>query len=424
MKRLLATLTSLTMVASLGTVALAIEEADYNQYLRVGGGSREALYFSDDVLYEYDFDDQYIAYGSSFYYPLLTAGSPMVPANTLENEDGEPVGYVEANVMVSDYDYIRGISIRTDWEEGREFAGKPEIVKRKVDGIDSSVSGSVNMGVEYRTQNYRSHDGENYRITDYYAVGNTVGAVIISPGGVAQDSTGAALDLNSLSKSKAEKYYYFLQVPTVKKTNETDTNDLIGTIELRRSGDFGVSGGEVEIDVNVELRYKLSDNMTIHDTETLLEFDDDTEEWIDFEAHPYSYFIINTNGQDDIVAKVTDTYNEDIGDKFPKADLHFFNGNYAVFDRTGELTLSEDSFYNSDELYLYAVDEDGEISFIADSDSSIYDEYEEAFKIKTRTLGVYIISDTELDLVEEAPAVTPAPPTTTVKPNPATGGRA
>ncbi len=423
MKKILSGVLAAGMIASMGVAALAAETADHDLGKKIGYAGSTALKISSDEasIYTTNGDQEKVPYGSTFYYPLLTAGSlltvdasgsllaaPATGAGAFAvNNDGEPTGYVEST-MAYDYDYVRGIGIRTSWEEGREYVEGVEIVKKKLEGADSNTG-----------------------IADMFANEDT-NTVTINPGvaGSAFEDIDADDDKWKIDTVTAgtygsgdEKYYYFLAVSTKSMPTETDENDLIGTIELRKtSDDNGIDGEEIEVDVNVELEYEVSDKIMIYDTETVLDFGDgDTEEWIDFEDHEYDYFVVDTCDQDDLVAKVTDTFNHEIGDLYPSANLHFFNGNYATFNRMGELTLTGCGiFSDNEEKFLYAVDKDGEIALVADSDSDMYDEYEEAFKIKTRTLGVYFISDEELDLVEDVVVTTPDDS----KENPGTGAKA
>lgn len=117
-------------------------------------------------------------------------------------------------------------------------------------------------------------------------------------------------------------------------------------------------------------------------------FDEDDEETFDFEADSYSYFIVNTNNQKDIVLGMDTDYDDNIADKYPNANIDFFNGNGARFNKLGYLYLySEDS-----SNYVYSIEDDGSLKAV----NADYDNYDECFIIRTRTLGRYIISDRKL----------------------------
>ncbi len=433
MKKMLSGVLAAGMIASMGVSAFAAEKADHNLGLKLGSTGDVALQFSDDMAYAYETNGELgmIPYGETFYYALYTNGnigdysydldgnyvgsaSSATPAGSITvNNDSEPTGQVEST-LAYDYDYIRSISIRSEWEEGKELVESVDIVKKKlVDEAESAADIGDRFALESDRDITLNADSNGDAMGEFADMDDELDWELLDVEAVAGDTDGM------------EKYYYFLAVTTKHQPTETDVSDLIGTIELRgTSEDTGVEGEEIEVDVNVELMYEENDDITVMNDETVLYFGDgDTEEWIDFEDHEYDYFVVDTCDQDELVAKVTDTFNHDIGDLYPSANLHFFNGNYATFNRTGELTLTGCGMFSDiEDKWLYAVDQDGEISLVADSDSDMYDEYEEAFKIKTRTLGVYFISDEELDLVEDV--VVETTPDEDAKENPTTGAKA
>ena len=79
-----------------------------------------------------------------------------------------------------------------------------------------------------------------------------------------------------------------------------------------------------------------------------------------------------------------------------------------------------------DNYYLYQINSDGSLSEVANAE---YDDADEGFYFKTRTLGSYVVSDMELDTSATESSdesddivVTPVDPVTPV--NPGTGARA
>lgn len=106
------------------------------------------------------------------------------------------------------------------------------------------------------------------------------------------------------------------------------------------------------------------------------------------------------------------------------AELNFWNGNGARFNRTGEFFLSagDDADYAQ---FLYQINSDGTISEVSGAE---YDDADEGFYFNTRVLGRYVYSDMELDLSAgddsqddggDDIVVAPVEPTTPV--NPSTG---
>lgn len=123
-------------------------------------------------------------------------------------------------------------------------------------------------------------------------------------------------------------------------------------------------------------------------------------------------FTVDTNGQGKILLSSSVKYNEGLEATYPDANYVYINGNGKSFNKTGELVLPANE---GDVLYQV---KNGKLSKV----NVEYDEYEEAFIVKTRTLGTYVIAEGELDLsaqdvVVEAPA-TEAPVETV---NPGTG---
>ncbi len=135
------------------------------------------------------------------------------------------------------------------------------------------------------------------------------------------------------------------------------------------------------------------------------------------------YFDVDVTGQGKVLLYYDEKYNSSVAAVYPSANLDFVSFNGPSFNKTGELTILA-----SAGTYLYALNADGSLSTV----KSTYDEYEEAFKITTRTLGKYVISDTELKLVapvssstvSSSTVVTSSTTTTPVKPNPGTGAAA
>ena len=79
-----------------------------------------------------------------------------------------------------------------------------------------------------------------------------------------------------------------------------------------------------------------------------------------------------------------------------------------------------------DDYYLYQINSDGSLSEVPNAE---YDDADEGFYFKTRTLGSYVVSDMELDTSATESSdesddivVTPVDPVTPV--NPGTGARA
>lgn len=210
------------------------------------------------------------------------------------------------------------------------------------------------------------------------------------------DMGKTAIESVTIVKKKAvfaggeTKYGYFLAVKAKASENAKGT-DVSGTITLKKSsGSFQFPDGEINVGLGFEIAFEnVGQDTTIYDELKVHEFDDLEEESFTFDCEA-GYFDVNVSGQKDLLLSVDTKFDSNIAALYPAANLNFVNGNGASFNRIGELTL-----YADPGSYLYSVGADGTLVPV----QAEYDEYEEAFKIKTRTLGRYVISDTELKIV-------------------------
>jgi hypothetical protein len=223
-------------------------------------------------------------------------------------------------------------------------------------------------------------------------------------------------------------YAYFVAI-AYQATNSTSIDDISGEITLKKTSTSGTYGVPftATLYINNPFSYDEADDFEITDEIMLFNFSstgllgggsaatgDQT-----FSIIGDHYFDVDVTGQGKLLLYADTDYNSTVAAKYPEANLDFLNMNGASFNKIGELTiLAEEG------SYLYAQNSDGSLSAV----KAEYDEYEEAFKIKTRTLGSFVISDAELDLIEEEeeiaviveePEEEQAP--VLVKPNPGTG---
>lgn len=203
---------------------------------------------------------------------------------------------------------------------------------------------------------------------------------------------GSNIDLS------ASKYCYFLAIKTKSRSSTTTAkNDVYGTVKLKKSGDYGFDYDDMQVDVDFEVGYTAPDDSNVIPITPALfipdeDFDEYDDETFDFEADSNSYFVVNTNNQKKIVLGMNTDYDDDIADKYPHANLDFFNGNGATFNKLGYLHL-----YAERSSYVYEVEGNNTLKKINVS----YDSYDDAFVIRTRTLGRYVISDMKLKVAEE-----------------------
>jgi len=230
-------------------------------------------------------------------------------------------------------------------------------------------------------------------------------------------------------------YEYFLAVTFKGAATATATQDVVGEIvikdttgknKINRNNDTTGGTGETnKLMVNVELKYAnpAAGNVsataaTVTDGARRFDFKDggmeDEEFEFSFADWGSATFTVNTVGQGDLILKATASYNTEIGALYPEANLDFFNGNGVSFNKTGEMYIPAD-----EGSFIYEL-KNGVLVAIAGAE---YDEYDEGFYFKTRTLGTYVISDIALDLAG-TDVVAPVTPEAPVVVNPSTGAAA
>ena len=203
--------------------------------------------------------------------------------------------------------------------------------------------------------------------------------------------------------SSAMSYIYCVAIK-VNDRSSTDSRDVFGEITVKQTrGDRENRFENVVLDLAIEIGYKSSSDTdvvegVIPEKAAIFKkgdgFEQDSEFIFEFEADPDSSFVVNTVGQGSITLGMTtdpdeDLY-DDILDEYPDAYVDFFNGNYATFNRTGTLYLAPSD--GEDNYYVYSIDERGNVARV----SAEWDSSEDAYAIKTRTLGRYFLSSERL----------------------------
>ena len=398
MKKFLAMLLAVSMVASMSAVSFALDskflipDGKYDKispaeaYRQLVG--TDGKYDDDDGYpidttligpFGYDTDDKAmilepVQYGKTAYF-LLTeyydSGSPRLVTNS---------------------DTAKNLKVKGDWEEGKSLVDGLSITKKKISGFGT----------------YNDDDKDDVEF-----------------------DTDFASDMHEEYGFAANKYYYMVAL-TVEDSTSTADADIIGTLTLSKSKKPKADDIDFDVAVNVdwEQSYRKNEEEWVidgdrdlkSDTYYALKFDYDDE--VEFTFDDDSTFTVDVSGQSKILFYYDTDFNSSIAAKYPLAELNFWNGNGAKFNRTGEMFLSTGDDF--DEPYLYQVNSDGSLSEVANAE---YDDADEGFYFKTRTLGSYVYSDMELDTSATESSdesddivVTPVDPVTPV--NPGTGARA
>ena len=403
MKKFLAMLLSVSMVASMSAVSFAVSGSSrtlsgtpdkttpadaYASMIKDGKYDDDDGYPIDTTLigpFGYNSDDKNLTidsveYGKTAYF-LLT-------------EYYLDSGNDEQTRLVTQSESTDKLKVKGDWEEGKSLVDGMAITKKKVNGFGT-----------YDDLDDKDNFTEDKNFTSDMV--NDYGFV-------------------------SGKYYYMVAI-TVEDSSSTSDADIIGTLTLSKSKKPKADDIDFDVAINVdwEQSYRKTKDLTItgdydpiySETYYALKFDCDEEVELGFNDD--STFTVDVSGQPKTLLYFDTDFNSSIAAKYPLAELNFWNGNGAKFNRTGEMFLSiGDEDY--DDYYLYQINSDGSLSEVPNAE---YDDADEGFYFKTRTLGSYVVSDMELDTSATESSdesddivVTPVDPVTPV--NPGTGARA
>ena len=220
---------------------------------------------------------------------------------------------------------------------------------------------------------------------------------------VAIKTTGSSMDDNDVEGT----------ITFTGKAYEYEWNSTKSTWEV---SDKKTKIEKAEYDVIITLNYKEYNGSEankayelIYEDPCVYVFDENavmSDEEFEFtcdEADEVTFTVDTTHQSDIILAMDTDSIDE-VEDAYPAANLDFYVFNGATFRKTGELFIPAD-----EGEYLYEV-VDGAVK---DVDAE-YDDYDEGFYLKTKTLGAYVVSDTKLAVAAatEADATATTNPTT------------
>ena len=403
MKKFLAMLLSVSMVASMSAVSFAVSGSSrtlsgtpdkttpadaYASMIKDGKYDDDDGYPIDTTLigpFGYNSDDKNLTidsveYGKTAYF-LLTE-------YYLDSGDDEQTR------LVTQSESTDKLKVKGDWEEGKSLVDGMAITKKKVNGFGTYDD------LDDKDNFTEDKDFTSDMVNDYGFVSG--------------------------------KYYYMVAI-TVEDSSSTSDADIIGTLTLSKSKKPKADDIDFDVAINVdwEQSYRKTEDLTItgdydpiySETYYALKFDCDEEVELGFNDD--STFTVDVSGQPKTLLYFDTDFNSSIAAKYPLAELNFWNGNGAKFNRTGEMFLSiGDEDY--DDYYLYQINSDGSLSEVPNAE---YDDADEGFYFKTRTLGSYVVSDMELDTSSTESSdesddivVTPVDPVTPV--NPGTGARA
>ena len=333
MKKALALVMAIAMVASMAAVAMATNlnpSNDYDGYSRFSGSPWT---YSKAAGWK-NVTGQNVTFGTTVYIPLVADNS----VSAVPGEDAALDKYV------TKADAVSNIKVSAKWEENGEYVKGVSIAK--VDGIYCVAIATTGHELE--------------------AV-NVIGEISLS--GKTADKTGDTVTKTSVKGQKC------------------------GVEIVLGYGDV-IEAGALKQEVAVK-------------SKEVYDFDGISEEEYEiiFKNGTATTAVVETymkNTGETYIA-YNETENDELLDAYVDADLLFYNF-VASFRRTATVTL-----YAEEGSYLYEV-VDGQLVEV----DAEYDEWEEAFVWKTRTLGNYVVSDVELEVAAEEVVAT----------NPSTGAAA
>ena len=180
---------------------------------------------------------------------------------------------------------------------------------------------------------------------------------------------------------------------------ENDTNkvaDLAGTIKVgttpararnaEQGYEINISYAPDGTNDNIVKKFDGDDTLDVGFT-GIVAFEDDLGE-IDIEFGDEAMFTVNVTGQGRLNLSWNTDHNKEFADMYSYANIDFltFSGTPS-FNRNGYLYI-----FAPEDAFIYGVSADGAVDVDAE-----WDEDYEAWRIRTRTLSSYAVSDVELD---------------------------
>lgn len=220
--------------------------------------------------------------------------------------------------------------------------------------------------------------------------------------------------------SYKNNYTYWVEIKT-KEDDTTKVLDLAGVLRIGSTKNKAEDATNAfQLDTSLDNRvYDSGAYVTVEDewtfapdSRSVVKFSDDAEDVVlYFGENEAAWFEFDARGQSALNLEFTFDFNKEIADLFPEANIDFltFTSKPAT-NRTGDLYIVAD-----EDTYLYEVTDDGvkTVAYlpaggtgsaavsaalgVKNINGAEYDEKEGAWHIRTRKLGAYAISDTELD---------------------------
>lgn len=403
MKKIVTLFLAVLMIAAVSVPAIAADAT--------GLQLTDKVYKSDDGVLELQDGDWFIKPGQTIYIEL------------------EPVGGETVTTKLAN-----SYHVYTDWRVGKNLVESTkieykrtnvqEVTGYKISDTDLSASNTALFAT-----------GSANLLKDSYANLDEVKAAValsdIDPAAT-QEQKDAAIAAYKPQTKTTTKYVWYVAL-TVKSSFSVKAEALNGTIRVGKSK--ADSNTNNPYDLARDVKYGVmsaNDGNVDSKVAPVVNFKDVSDE-IELNFGDTASFTVDVTGQD---GKMYMGWNEKpnsaVINANPTANIDFISFDTTPsFNRIGTFKL-----FSEDAKFIYQVGADGSLKKV----DATYDESEECFVLKTRTLGSYVVSDIELqsaptvDSSIEAP-VSSAPassdssaavvvPTVPGKPNPGTGAAA
>ena len=231
-------------------------------------------------------------------------------------------------------------------------------------------------------------------------------------------ATSRAVIDSSIESTANPGFTYWVEI----KTKEDDTTKVLDLAGVLRIGSTKNKAEDTtnafRLDTSLDNRVydngayvKVVDEWTFKpDSRSVVKFDDDADDvTLYFGENEAAWFEFDARGQSALNLEFTFDFNKEIADLFPKANIDFLTfTSKPSTNRTGDLYIVAD-----EDTFLYEVTDNG----VKEIPNAEYDEKEGAWHIRTRKLGAYAISDTELDTSVKVNSKDETSKPTTSKPN-------
>ena len=211
------------------------------------------------------------------------------------------------------------------------------------------------------------------------------------------------------------EYGYFAAIKT-KPSSSAKTLDLAGEVGVfkNQSQMRKYEGVQIGVELNHnggQLVEEQSGSITVDSDLPVISFADHAGE-VELLFGDFARFVVDATDQGKVNLDYSVAYLEEIGAHYPDAELAFIGWTARpAFNKNGTLYL-----YSEEDTYLYEVTDDG----IKEIPSAVYDRSEGGWKLTTRTLKQYVLSDRKLERISDSSSESFNDPTQ-IKPNPATG---